>query len=135
MAEMQTMLRAERERNDVLEQRMRQFEAFMASMRVSHVQQSSPANVGSTSSVNSASAGNATTIGPLSPIGQQLSQHSRVATPSLAQQLPVGEYTPGTIPPDSQGRPSNQAYRLFPVGTLHPVLTGVFVLMSLGTTF
>jgi hypothetical protein len=51
------MLRAERERNDVLEQRMRQFEAFMASMRVSHAQQSSPANVGSTSFVNSASAG------------------------------------------------------------------------------
>jgi hypothetical protein len=61
MAEMQTMLRAERERNDVLEQRMRQFEAFMSSMGVSHAclgaQQSSPANVGSTSSVNSASAG------------------------------------------------------------------------------
>jgi hypothetical protein len=54
------MLRAERERNNVLEQRMRQFEAFMSSMRVSHgtvgAQQSSPANVGNTSSVSSASA-------------------------------------------------------------------------------
>jgi hypothetical protein len=30
------MLRAERERNDVLEQLMRQFEAFMSSMGVSH---------------------------------------------------------------------------------------------------
>jgi pyruvate dehydrogenase complex dehydrogenase (E1) component len=57
MGKMQTMLRAERERNNVLEQRMRQFEAFMASMGVSHAQQSSPANVGSTSSVSSASAG------------------------------------------------------------------------------
>jgi hypothetical protein len=61
MAEMQTMLRSERERNDILEQRMRQFEAFMASMGVSHAclgaQQSLPANVGSTSSVSSASAG------------------------------------------------------------------------------
>jgi hypothetical protein len=50
-----------RERNDTLEQRMRQFEAFMSSMRVSlgtvGAQQSSPANVGSTSSINSASAG------------------------------------------------------------------------------
>jgi len=49
-----------RERNDALEQRMRQFEAFMTSMGSSHVcpgaQQSSPANVGSTSSVSSASA-------------------------------------------------------------------------------
>jgi len=55
------MLCAERKRNDVLEQRMRQFEAFMSSMGVSHgtvgAQQSSPANVGSTSSVSSASAG------------------------------------------------------------------------------
>jgi hypothetical protein len=57
MAEMQTMLCAEREKNDVLEQRMRQFKAFMAFMGVSHAQQSSPANIGSTSSVSSASAG------------------------------------------------------------------------------
>jgi hypothetical protein len=61
MAEMETMLRAERERNDALEQRMRQFEAFMTSMGSSHVcpgaQQFSPANVGSTSSINSASTG------------------------------------------------------------------------------
>jgi len=57
MAEMQEMLRAERERNDVLEKRMRQFDAFMSSMGVSPAcvgaQQSSPANVGSTSSVSS----------------------------------------------------------------------------------
>jgi hypothetical protein len=32
MAKMQVMLRAERERNDVLEQHMRQFETFMSSM-------------------------------------------------------------------------------------------------------
>jgi hypothetical protein len=52
---------AERERNDTLEQRMRQFKAFMSSMGVSpgtvDAQQSSPANVGSTSPVNSGSAG------------------------------------------------------------------------------
>jgi hypothetical protein len=56
MAEMETMLRAERERNDALEQRKRQFEAFMTSMGSSYVchgaHQSSPANVGSTSDVN-----------------------------------------------------------------------------------
>jgi hypothetical protein len=61
MAEMREMLRAERVRNDALEQRMRQFEAFMSSMGVSHgtvgAQQSSLANVGNTPSVNSASAG------------------------------------------------------------------------------
>jgi hypothetical protein len=60
MAEMQAMLRAERERNDALEQRMRQFEAFMSSMGVSQAclgAQSSPTNVGSTSFVSSASAG------------------------------------------------------------------------------
>jgi hypothetical protein len=61
MAEMREMLRAERERNDALEQCMRQFEAFMSSMGLSHAcggaQQSSPANVGSTSSVSSASGG------------------------------------------------------------------------------
>jgi hypothetical protein len=57
MAEMREMLRPERERNDVLEQRMRQFEAFMSSMHGTvGVQQSSPANVGSMSSVSSASA-------------------------------------------------------------------------------
>jgi hypothetical protein len=70
MEEMQAELRAERERNDALEQcmrqfdameqRMRQFEVFMSSMGVSQLclgAQSSPANVGSTSSVSSASAG------------------------------------------------------------------------------
>jgi hypothetical protein len=61
MLEMRAMLQAERERNDALEQRMRQFEAFMSYMGVSPAcggaQQSSPANVGSTSSVSSASAG------------------------------------------------------------------------------
>jgi len=60
MSEMQAMLQAEREMNDVLEQRMRQFEAFMSSMGVSPpcvgAQQSSPANVCSPSSVSSASA-------------------------------------------------------------------------------
>jgi hypothetical protein len=60
MEEIQAELRAERERNDALEQRMRQFEVFMSSMGVSQPSlgaQSSPANVGSTSSVSSASAG------------------------------------------------------------------------------
>jgi hypothetical protein len=71
MAKIEAMLRAERERSDALEQRMRQFdaleqrmqefEAFMTSMGSSHVcpgaQQSSPANVCSTSSISSASAG------------------------------------------------------------------------------
>jgi hypothetical protein len=60
MEEMQAELRAERERNDALEQRMQQFEAFMSSMGVSKPclgAQSSPANVGSMSSVSSASAG------------------------------------------------------------------------------
>jgi hypothetical protein len=70
MEEIQAELRAERERNDALEQRMRQFDAmeqrmrqfevFMSSMGVSQPclgAQSSPANVGSTSSVSSASAG------------------------------------------------------------------------------
>jgi hypothetical protein len=58
MAEMQAELGAELERNDGLEQRMRQFEAFMSSMGVSQAclgAQSSLANVGSTSSVSSAS--------------------------------------------------------------------------------
>jgi hypothetical protein len=60
MEEMQAELQVERERNDALEQRMRQFEVFMSSMGVSQPclgAQSSPANVGSTSSVSSASAG------------------------------------------------------------------------------
>jgi hypothetical protein len=61
VADLRAELRAERERNDILEQRMRGFEAFMSSMGVSHgfagAQQSSPANVGSTSSATSASAG------------------------------------------------------------------------------
>jgi hypothetical protein len=61
VADLRAELRAERERNDGLEQRMRQFEAFMSSMRVSHgtvgAQQSPPANVSSTSSISSASAG------------------------------------------------------------------------------
>jgi hypothetical protein len=85
IAEMDIMLRAERERNDglegivraereradsmeqrirefdAMEQRMRQFEAFMSSTGLSFVcpsaQQSSPAHVGSTSSVSSALAG------------------------------------------------------------------------------
>jgi len=69
MEEMQAELRAERERNDALEQRMRQFDAmeqrmrqfevFISSMGVSQPclgAQSSPANLGSTSSVSSASA-------------------------------------------------------------------------------
>jgi hypothetical protein len=156
MEEMQAELQAERERNDSLEQRMRQFnameqhmrqfEVFMSSMGVSQPclgAQSSPAKVGSTSFVSSASAGMIyivyTTkliliffhypfkfasniiyfnclyylqVGTLSPIGRWLSQHSPVATPSpatpsLAQQLPVGENTPGTVPRDPQGRPSD----------------------------
>jgi hypothetical protein len=36
VADLRAELRAERERNDGLEQRMRQFEAFMSSMGVSH---------------------------------------------------------------------------------------------------
>jgi hypothetical protein len=61
VGDLRAELRAERERNVCLEQRMRQFEAFMSSMGVSHgtvgAQQSPPANVGRTSSVSSASAG------------------------------------------------------------------------------
>jgi hypothetical protein len=61
VADLRAELRAERERNDILEQRMRGFEAFMSSMGVSHgfagAQQSSPTNVGSTSSAIGASAG------------------------------------------------------------------------------
>jgi hypothetical protein len=70
MEEIQAEQRAERVRNDrleqrvqqfdAMEQRMRQFEVFMSSMGVSAPclgTQSSPAHVGSTSSVSSASAG------------------------------------------------------------------------------
>jgi hypothetical protein len=70
MEEIQAELQAERERNDALEQHMqqfdakeqcmRQFEVFMSSMGVSQPclgAQSSPADVGNTSSVSSASAG------------------------------------------------------------------------------
>jgi len=58
---METLLQAQTQMNDVLEQRIRQLEAILTSVGVSHVslgaQQSPPANGGSTSSVNSASAG------------------------------------------------------------------------------
>jgi hypothetical protein len=61
VADLRAELRAERERNDILEQHMRGFEAFMSSMGVSHgtggAHQSSPANIGSTSSATGASAG------------------------------------------------------------------------------
>jgi hypothetical protein len=60
MEEIQAELRAERERNDALDQRMRQFEVFMSSMGVSQPclgAQPSPTNVGNTSSVSSASGG------------------------------------------------------------------------------
>jgi BMFP domain-containing protein YqiC len=57
---METLLQAQTHRNDVLEQRIRQLEAVLTSVGVSHVspgaQQSPPANGGSTSSVSSASA-------------------------------------------------------------------------------
>jgi hypothetical protein len=60
VADLRVELCAERERNNILEQCKRQFVASMSSMGVSHgtvgAQQSSPANVGSTSSVNSVSA-------------------------------------------------------------------------------
>ncbi|XP_062157848.1 uncharacterized protein LOC133865452 [Alnus glutinosa] len=54
--------------------------------------------------------GNATTIGPLSPVGQLLSQQfplgtSSPVTPSLAGQSPIGEFMPGTAPRDPQRRP------------------------------
>jgi len=56
-----TLLQAQTERNDVLEQRMQHLEAVLTSIGVSHaspgVQQSPPANEGSMSSVSSASAG------------------------------------------------------------------------------
>jgi hypothetical protein len=57
VADLRAELRVERERNDILEQRMRGFEAFMASHGTGGAQQGSPANVGRTSSVSSASAG------------------------------------------------------------------------------
>ncbi|XP_062171470.1 uncharacterized protein LOC133877245 isoform X2 [Alnus glutinosa] len=114
MEEMQAELQAERARNDLLEQRLRQVEVFMSSIGASApcLGTPSPAHVGSTSSVSSASAGNSTTVGTLSPVGRRLTQHSIVATPSpatpfLAQQSPVGDNTPGTVPPHSQGRPSD----------------------------
>jgi hypothetical protein len=56
VADLRAELHAERERNDILEQRMRGFEAFMASHGTGGALQGSPANVGSTSSVSSASA-------------------------------------------------------------------------------
>jgi len=59
MEEMQAELQAERARNDLLEQRLRQVEVFMSSMGASApcLGTPSPAHVGSTSSVSSASAG------------------------------------------------------------------------------
>jgi hypothetical protein len=61
MATMETLLQAQTQRSDALEQRLRQPEAVHTSMGVSHVspgaQQSPPANGGSTSFVSSASAG------------------------------------------------------------------------------
>jgi hypothetical protein len=57
VADLRAELRAERERNDILELRMRGFEVFMASHGTRGAQQGSPANVGSTSLVSSASAG------------------------------------------------------------------------------
>lgn len=57
VAGLRAELRVEREKNDILEQRMRAFEAFMASHGTGGAQQGSPANVGSTSSVSSALAG------------------------------------------------------------------------------
>jgi hypothetical protein len=57
VADLRAELRAERERNDILVQCMRGFEAFMALHGTRGAQQGSPANVSSTSSVSSASAG------------------------------------------------------------------------------
>jgi hypothetical protein len=61
MATMETLLQAQTQRNDALEQRLRQLEAVLTSMGVSHAslgtQQSPPANGGNTLSVSSASAG------------------------------------------------------------------------------
>jgi hypothetical protein len=58
MEEIQAELQAERARNDLLEQRLRQVEVFMSSMGASApcLGTPSPAHVGSTSSVSSASA-------------------------------------------------------------------------------
>jgi hypothetical protein len=57
---METLLQAQTERNDTLEQRMRHLETVLTSIGVSHAspgaQQPSPANGGSKSSVSSASA-------------------------------------------------------------------------------
>ncbi|XP_062167049.1 uncharacterized protein LOC133873349 [Alnus glutinosa] len=82
---------------DDMEQRMRHFEAFMSSTGLSFVcpgaQQSSPAHVGSTSSVSSAPAGNATTVGPLSPSGQLLTQQSPLGTPSPVTPSLAGQST------------------------------------------
>jgi hypothetical protein len=52
VADLRAELRAEREKNDILEQCMRGFEAFMASHGTRGAQQGSPVNVSSTSSVN-----------------------------------------------------------------------------------
>jgi hypothetical protein len=61
MATIETLLQAQTQRNDALEQRLRQLEVVLTSMGVSHAspgaQQSPPVNGGSTSSVSSASAG------------------------------------------------------------------------------
>lgn len=61
MTTMETLLQTQTQRNDVLEQRIRQLDIVITSVGVSHVspgaQQSSPANGGSTSSVSSAFAG------------------------------------------------------------------------------
>jgi hypothetical protein len=58
---METLLQAQTQRNDTLEQHLRQLEAVLTSMGVSHAssgaQRSPPTNGGSTSSVSSASAG------------------------------------------------------------------------------
>jgi hypothetical protein len=57
---METLLQAQTQRNDALEQCLRQLEAVLTSMGVSHAnlgaQQSPPANEGSMLSVSSASA-------------------------------------------------------------------------------
>jgi hypothetical protein len=63
---METLLRAQIERNGALEQHMRHFEAMLTSIGVSHTspnaQQSPPPNEGGTSSVSSASAGMITIV-------------------------------------------------------------------------
>jgi len=61
IATMETLLQAQTQRNDTLEQHLRQLEAVLTSMGVSHAssgaQRSPPTNGGSTSSASSASAG------------------------------------------------------------------------------